>query len=141
MGSRADAVRTRIRSRDGGAKLNSRGVRCPSRRPHSRDHEYCRRILWEEDVRRACLHGQRSHVLRRSENRSGVTAYAGTSHCFLVPTSYQTDGLHRQADEINDLRERDRHGLRKSLGSLGSICGAARPGPRWKKGSTSSSHW
>jgi TfoX N-terminal domain len=38
--------------------------------------------------------------------------HAGTSRCFPVPTSYQTDGLHRQADEINDLRERDRHGLR-----------------------------
>jgi len=107
-----DAVRTRIPSPDGGAKLNNRGIRCPSRRPHTVDSQERRRILRKEDVRRTRVYGQRPHVLRRSENGPGITADAGRSRRILSPTSYQTNGLHRQANEIDDLRQRDRHRLR-----------------------------
>jgi hypothetical protein len=70
------AVRTRIRSRDGGAKLSIRGIRRPFGRPRTVDSAEHRRILRKEDVWRTRVYGQRPHVLRRSENGPGITAHA-----------------------------------------------------------------
>lgn len=102
------------------AKLKRYGLRLGIGRSRPRSSRTLGGILRTKDVRWPMLSGERAHVLRHREERPDVAPYPGDRNDRSLRTAYENDGLHRETDEVHDLRRCRRYRFRSFTRKMGA---------------------